>query len=287
MQRAEVVFGEVEYGPGGSCGPRIQRDYQLVIMHEGTLDIEIDGTSLPLGTGQAILLCPGRREQFRFTPTAKTRHSWCAVPPRKVPADLRRAMRAATRPLAWTSRLQRLFDLGKECGAFAADDIVIETRRFSTPRLAADGGVPRREAAAKPMDHRPTRGENAAIHCGRIQAAPVSCRPGAGRGLEQTILAQDLPLYGSGIPAGTTPPATIASRLRSATPHWSFHQRDRRSMRIQGPVSLLAKVQTVESFSTPRLPPKILTRRAMPTRSGTSRHRFHRFVLRKELRRVR
>ena len=130
LQRADVVFGDVEYGPGGSCGPRVQRDYQLVIVHEGTADIEIDGTVLVLDTGQAILLRPGRREHFRFAPTARTRHSWCAVPAGKVPADLRRAMRAATRPLAWTSRLQRLFDLGKEGGAFAAEDTVIEARRF-------------------------------------------------------------------------------------------------------------------------------------------------------------
>ena len=130
MQRADVVFGDVEYGPGGSCGPRIQHDYQLVIMHEGTLDIEIGDTIFPVGTGQAILLSPGRREHLRFTATARTRHSWCAVPPSSVPKDLQRAMRAAANPLAWTSRLQRLFDLGKECGAFIAEDTVIETQRF-------------------------------------------------------------------------------------------------------------------------------------------------------------
>ena len=61
LERADVVFGEAEYGPGGICGPRMQRDYQLVILHEGTMEAEIDGTFTLVRAGQAILLCHRRR----------------------------------------------------------------------------------------------------------------------------------------------------------------------------------------------------------------------------------
>jgi hypothetical protein len=41
-----VVFGEVRYEPGGLCGPRIQRDYQLVVLHAGDCHVTVDGAAL-------------------------------------------------------------------------------------------------------------------------------------------------------------------------------------------------------------------------------------------------
>ena len=37
-----VVFGDVWYNPGGEAGPRVQRDYQLVIVHLGEARISVD-----------------------------------------------------------------------------------------------------------------------------------------------------------------------------------------------------------------------------------------------------
>ena len=35
--------GTVVYPPGGKFGPRIQQDLQLVMLHTGSLEIDIDG----------------------------------------------------------------------------------------------------------------------------------------------------------------------------------------------------------------------------------------------------
>ena len=259
LQRADVVFGDVEYGPGGSCGPRVQRDYQLVIMHEGTLDIEIDGTTLPLGTGQAILLCPGRREQLRFHPRPPrpgTRGARC-LPGRSPPIC---GGPCARRPGRWHGRpaCSGSSTSGKECGAFAAEDIVIEARRFQhlALLLMAEFLAERRRQSRWITDPRVEKMQRfIALEYRR----PAGSRgPGAGRGPEQTIPAPDLPLPEPGVAAGATLPATTSSRLRSAAPHRPFDQGNLRSMRICGPVSFLAEVQAVEPLFTARLPSKIL-----------------------------
>jgi len=78
---SEVVFGDVAYRPGGACGPRVQKDYQLVTLLEGAARLEVDGRRLPLGVGQSRLLVPGGRERFRFDAARTSRHLWCAVSP--------------------------------------------------------------------------------------------------------------------------------------------------------------------------------------------------------------
>lgn len=130
LRQADVVFGEVEYAPGGGCGPRTQQDYQLVILHEGTLQAEIGGASAFVGAGQAILLHPGRREHLRFAAEERTRHSWCAVRPSAVPPRLRQMLRPIQAPFTWTPHLEKLFATGTERGLFAAPDSEIEASRF-------------------------------------------------------------------------------------------------------------------------------------------------------------
>lgn len=94
-----VVLGEIRYGPGGFCGPRIQRDFQLVILHSGSCRLSVGTEPRELRIGWAALLRPGGRERFQFSPAAETHHTWCALSPARVPADLRRRLSGAP-PLA-------------------------------------------------------------------------------------------------------------------------------------------------------------------------------------------
>jgi AraC-like DNA-binding protein len=72
-----ISVGEVVYPPRGRLGPRWQRDVQLVLVHEGSARIVVDGTQRPvLPAGSAGLLLPGHREEFWFADDAPTRHSW-------------------------------------------------------------------------------------------------------------------------------------------------------------------------------------------------------------------
>ena len=90
-----VTFGEVRYKPGGFVGPRIQRNYQIVTLHSGSCDVEIDGIKYTLTPGWASLYRPKRREHFMFSKSAETHHTWCHMAPGLVSADLKRQLARA------------------------------------------------------------------------------------------------------------------------------------------------------------------------------------------------
>jgi AraC-like DNA-binding protein len=71
-----VSAGTVTYPPGGTLGPRTQRDVQLVLLHAGSARVWVDGTMRRLAAGEVGLLLPGHRERFAFDPGVPTRHSW-------------------------------------------------------------------------------------------------------------------------------------------------------------------------------------------------------------------
>ncbi len=90
-----VTFGEVRYKPGGFVGPRIQRNYQIVVLHSGACEVEIDGVKHTLTPGWASLYRPGHREHFLFSRSAETHHTWCHMAPSFVSSDLKRQLARA------------------------------------------------------------------------------------------------------------------------------------------------------------------------------------------------
>lgn len=113
MRRGNVVFGEVLYAPGGVCGPRVQRDYQLVVLHRGELDLHLDDGRIHLAAPQSILLSPRHREQFIFSRDHETHHSWCSIDAKAVPEKLRRLFRSSCKPMLVHSHTHLLMELGK------------------------------------------------------------------------------------------------------------------------------------------------------------------------------
>jgi AraC-like DNA-binding protein len=87
LRISRLSVGEVVYPPGGRLGPRHQRDVQLVLVHDGSARIAVDGEERePLRPGWTSLLLPGHREAFAFDDARPTRHAWIqvgcdAVPP--------------------------------------------------------------------------------------------------------------------------------------------------------------------------------------------------------------
>ena len=84
----KVVMGDIRYFPGGSCGPRIQRDVQVVVLLAGSCRVTVDGLERRLPVGHASLHLPGGQEFFTFSTTSETHHSWCACRPEMVPTAL-------------------------------------------------------------------------------------------------------------------------------------------------------------------------------------------------------
>ena len=76
LRTAGVSAGTVTYPPGGTLGPRTQSDVQLVLVHEGSARVDVDGEPRRVAAGEVGLLLPGHRERFEFDPARVTRHSW-------------------------------------------------------------------------------------------------------------------------------------------------------------------------------------------------------------------
>jgi len=90
------TIGQVSYNPGGYCGPRVQRDFELVMLSSGSCLVTIDQATFPLQIDKVYLFMPGQRERFVFSETQKTRHFWCSMAPSSLSRELRRALLAAS-----------------------------------------------------------------------------------------------------------------------------------------------------------------------------------------------
>ena len=86
---SKVSVGEVTYPPGGRLGPRRQHDVQVVLVHEGSMAVTVDGDTRPTQRkGSVSLLLPGHRETFAFDTARPTRHSWIQANVPDIPEEL-------------------------------------------------------------------------------------------------------------------------------------------------------------------------------------------------------
>ena len=102
----------VVYEPGGPCGPRVQQDYQLAVLVEGDARVDVEGREVMIAAGQVGLFRPGRQEMFRLSERRKTHHTWCAVHPSLVAAELAADCGRAPDVLPVTRRFEQLMELG-------------------------------------------------------------------------------------------------------------------------------------------------------------------------------
>lgn len=136
MRRGNVVFGEVLYAPRGVCGPRLQRDYQLVVLHRGELDLRLNDKRIQIAAPQSILLSPGHREHFIFSREHETHHSWCSIDAKAVPEKLRRLFQSSCKPALVDSHTDLLMELGKTLSFAGQPDLDIENSFYLNLGLA-------------------------------------------------------------------------------------------------------------------------------------------------------
>lgn len=106
-----VSFGQVQYQPGGYCGPRRQSQYQLVVMHSGTCRVAVDGLERELAVGEAHLFLPNHGEYFAFAATRKSEHSWCSLQPEFLPVGWKREIRSAPTSTVMSPLFQQLWKM--------------------------------------------------------------------------------------------------------------------------------------------------------------------------------
>jgi AraC-like DNA-binding protein len=107
-----VVFGDVTYSPGGTFGPRVQQDWQLVLLYEGEARVRIGNAHIDVPEQSVVLLKPGQLEQFAFAKDTETHHRWCAVHPNAVPEAMQDQIQHANTVLSLSSSLHHLVELG-------------------------------------------------------------------------------------------------------------------------------------------------------------------------------
>ena len=110
-RRGPVVIGDVLYKPGGSFGPRTQTEFELVVVHRGSLRLELDRKLIEVPREHGILLCPGHREQFTFAQDGETRHSWVAVAPSAMTPAMCRELDHASAPVPFFGRMATLLEM--------------------------------------------------------------------------------------------------------------------------------------------------------------------------------
>lgn len=68
VNRGPVTFGDVVYEPGGIFGPRVQRDFQMVILHSGCMSMWMAGGGVKPGVSY------GETDDFGFRVVDKPVH---------------------------------------------------------------------------------------------------------------------------------------------------------------------------------------------------------------------
>jgi AraC-like DNA-binding protein len=144
---AGVTFGEVVYQPGGSYGPRLQGDWQLVAVLEGEASVQVGAREFVIHKGEVALLHPGHQEFFRFSAGRRTHHSWCAVSPQLPPAALALAEMPALAAQALTPRLAALFEMALAISEREAQDAPLMVQALGLAALAEHARATRRVAA--------------------------------------------------------------------------------------------------------------------------------------------
>ncbi|HNX34983.1 MAG TPA: AraC family transcriptional regulator [Kiritimatiellia bacterium] len=95
VRSPRAIFGQIRYLPGGYVGPRVQRDYEIILMHSGSCTVRVDdGANRPLAVGLAYLFRPGHQEHFLYDSRIHSHHSWCSVSPAFFPDVLRLSLDA-------------------------------------------------------------------------------------------------------------------------------------------------------------------------------------------------
>jgi AraC family transcriptional regulator of arabinose operon len=130
LRHGPVVIGDVLYPPAGVFGPRIQRDYQLVVIHSGSLRLRLDDQWIEVDEHDGILLSPRHREHFYFASDRETHHSWVAISPRFVSSAIRRQLEVQQGPYPFLGRMSSLLELARQVSPAPNEDELLRNEFY-------------------------------------------------------------------------------------------------------------------------------------------------------------
>jgi AraC-like DNA-binding protein/quercetin dioxygenase-like cupin family protein len=106
------TFGEAFYKPGGQCGPRIQPDYQLVLVTQGNATVTINGSRITLDSAHAFLCRPGDHEMFEFERNSNCAHIWLSVSPQELSENIQKRISSQSQSRMTISTIESLIRTG-------------------------------------------------------------------------------------------------------------------------------------------------------------------------------
>jgi AraC family transcriptional regulator, arabinose operon regulatory protein len=107
-----VMFGDVIYEPGGTFGPRVQPEVQLVLVYSGEANVLIDGAPVKIPAQTVSVLLPGHLEYFAFAKHAHTHHGWCSISSHLLSETLLQQLHDGPRNAPFSNQLHSLIQMG-------------------------------------------------------------------------------------------------------------------------------------------------------------------------------
>ncbi|UVI28261.1 AraC family transcriptional regulator [Paenibacillus spongiae] len=111
FEALECYAGTIVNAPGTTYGPRPQSELQLVLLHSGSLHIEIDGMVKQLQPGHVFLILPGHQVYIAFDGKAGTWHRWITVFTYHIEADVLEELTQLPDSLPISEQMNQLLDV--------------------------------------------------------------------------------------------------------------------------------------------------------------------------------
>jgi AraC family transcriptional regulator of arabinose operon len=86
----------------------VQGDYQLVMLHTGSLRLTVDDETYSYEAGVVVLLHPGHKEFFQFSRDSRTHHSWICLRGPQMSHDMLETLGRIPRAIPLSQRMNYL-----------------------------------------------------------------------------------------------------------------------------------------------------------------------------------
>lgn len=107
----DCFAGTIVHPPGKTYGPRLQLELQLVLLHTGSMRIDVDGDIFVCPPGHVVFLKPGHRLFIAFAEHEDTWHRWISLIVRDMGEDAKHELKQLPHMLPISEQMNRLVDL--------------------------------------------------------------------------------------------------------------------------------------------------------------------------------
>ncbi|WP_171643763.1 helix-turn-helix domain-containing protein [Paenibacillus phytorum] len=116
------MAGTVIYPISGKYGPRLYNEIQLVLLHSGSMEVDIDGNLFKVSMGHVLLILPGQTVSIQFSKLSESWHRWVTITPMINIMEIVPELYQLPLVCTLSSSLNQLIDLMLNYQSFATTD---------------------------------------------------------------------------------------------------------------------------------------------------------------------